>query len=359
MNRNNLMAVLIILLGMSSCETSYRMVSRINRDGSLYREVYANGDSAFMAGNNSQNPFLFRIESDDWRLVKLDSSITFNFWGEEQNLNVKVCRTIPQMNGEYFEVPDMKKYAYPLAVPVERLEKKFRWFYTYYLYKAIYKELPDKGPVPLSKYLTNEEQQIWFRGDKIAFSGLNGIELNNQLDGLESKFWEWYNRSQYEISYEIITHFASLNSDTSYIQRLQKLTETVYNKYFSSKQDDATPEEVCGFLDKYDRAGYFSNLYKVNKKAIDTMFEERNRIVELFGYRIWNELSMPGKVISSNALLQEGDSTVVWKVDAFRLLAGDYELLAESRVPNYWTFVVTLLVALFTVWCCWKARAKK
>ena len=144
MKTNNLIVAIVILFSMASCQTSYRMVSRIKTDGSLYREVYAYGDSAFLAGDRAENPFLFQIDSDTWQLVGLGSSIKFNFWGNEQELNVKVCRDIPGMSGEYFEVSDTKEYAAPLAVPQEILEKKFRWFYTYYSYKAIYSELPDK-----------------------------------------------------------------------------------------------------------------------------------------------------------------------------------------------------------------------
>ena len=262
------------------------------------------------------------------------------------------------MSGEYFEVSDTKEYAAPLAVPQEILEKKFRWFYTYYSYKAIYSELPDKGPVPLDRYFSDEERQIWFRGDENAFAGWNGIELNNRLDDIENKFWEWYNRSQYEISFEVVAHFTSLQGDTSYIRRLQESKEDIYSKYVSKKEKESTPEEVCDFLNDLWQTKYFSNVYKANEKDIDKMAENRGRIVELFGYTMWNELIMPGKVIASNAMFQQGDSAVIWKVDAFRLLAGDYELAAESRIPNYWAFAATLLAILFAFWLSWRAYRK-
>ena len=44
------MAAIVLLLGMTSCGTYYRMVSQVNSDGSMHREVYAYGDSAFLAG---------------------------------------------------------------------------------------------------------------------------------------------------------------------------------------------------------------------------------------------------------------------------------------------------------------------
>lgn len=75
-----------------------------------------------------------------------------------------------------------------MAIPMERVKKSFRWFYTYYIYTATYKELQDKGPVPLDNYLNKEEQMIWLQGNDDAFRGMNGIEMNDKLDKLEAKF---------------------------------------------------------------------------------------------------------------------------------------------------------------------------
>ena len=33
---------------------------------------------------------------------------------------------------------------------VEKLEKHFRWFYTYYTYTCDFQEIKDKGPIPVS-----------------------------------------------------------------------------------------------------------------------------------------------------------------------------------------------------------------
>ena len=103
MKTNHSIATLLLLLslGMTSCSTYYRMTSRIDTNGSMHREVYARGDSAFIAGNKTHNPFLFQLDTD-WQIVNLDSTLKFNFWGEEEKLNVKACRNIPLINGEYF-----------------------------------------------------------------------------------------------------------------------------------------------------------------------------------------------------------------------------------------------------------------
>ena len=111
------MATIVLLLGMTSCGTYYRMVSQVNSDGSMHREVYAYGDSAFLAGDRNHNPFLFRIDSG-WEVSNLDSVVKFNCWGDEDKLNVKVCRTYPTVGSDSFSTLDGKEYSLPLVVPV-------------------------------------------------------------------------------------------------------------------------------------------------------------------------------------------------------------------------------------------------
>lgn len=354
MKMNKWIVAIVLLLSMTSCGTYYRMVSQINSDGSMYREVYAYGDSAFLAGDRTHNPFLFRLDPE-WELDNLDSVVKFNCWGDEEKWNVKAGRTYSTVGSGSFGALDGKEYMHPLAVPAEKLRKSFRWFYTYYQYTATYSELPDKGPVPLEKYLTKEEQRIWFRGDAEALNGLNGIEQNNKLDDIEAKFWKWYNRSQYELSYEAILHFVTQKGDTAFVRQLADWKEPIYGKYFSGKDtgDEGSPEKVCNYLDEFSRTDYFSDLYKTDGKSMDELFEKRGQVAEVFGYAVQFELSMPGRVISTNAALQK-DGSLIWKVDAFRLLDSDYTLAAESRTVNYWAFGVTLLFLVFIGGCCWK-----
>ena len=289
---------------------------------------------------------MFQIDAD-WQIVKLDSTIKFDFWGEKENLNVKVCRKLPVVDGEYFSVTKGKEYMYPLAIPTERVKKSFRWFYTYYTYTATYKELTDKGPVPLSNYMNKEEQIIWFCGDNSAYNGLSGMELKDKLDEIESKFGEWYSRSQYEINWEVIRDFILAQGDTTNIRRLDESKEAVYKNHFSTQDTwgDAQIDVLCTIFDKIYQTKYYSELYLKNKEAMNNMGEEKIKIAEVLYNSIQFELSMPGKLLSSNARTLNNNSAI-WKIDGFRLLADNYTLNAESRVINYWAFGVTLLIIL-------------
>ncbi len=53
MKTNYFLITMLLLLSMTSCSTYYRTTSRVERDGSMYREIYAQGDSAFIAGDKN------------------------------------------------------------------------------------------------------------------------------------------------------------------------------------------------------------------------------------------------------------------------------------------------------------------
>ncbi len=366
MRTNNYLSTVVLGLiaaCLTSCGNYYRITSRIHSDGSMYREVFALGDSTFMAGNMNHSPFFFSIDSG-WKLTRLDSTVSFNFWGEQRNLNVKVSRTLAQVGVPCFETVQGKEFMKPLVMPHESLKKQFRWFYTYHTYKAVYEELPYKGPVPLDRYMTKEEQQIWFKGDKQACAGLNGMELNSRLDDIQSSFWQWYNKTQFELCYETINEFVSLQKEKEqFVNTLDTCKETVYNKFFAkmdSEMEEISLEAVCRHFDEQVKTAFFMALYQDNKAKMEATLEEKSKTIQLFDYTIWFEVFMPGKVLAVNeaGIVQKSDA-IVWKVDAFRLLSGEYVLRAESRTVNYWAFAISILTAILVGIGCWKLSKRR
>ncbi len=85
MKTNYFLITMLLLLSMDFLQHLLSDDFRVEKeDGSMYREIYAQGDSAFIAGDKTHNPFLFQPNAN-WQLVNLDSTIKFNFWGEEES----------------------------------------------------------------------------------------------------------------------------------------------------------------------------------------------------------------------------------------------------------------------------------
>lgn len=337
---------LLVLIGLlASCSANYRMTTRVHEDGTMDREVYALADSAFLAGDRSKNPFLFQL-GNDWTVENLDSCTTVDFFGEKEKQNVKAFRTGEGRKATTFFSPKAA-WMEPLAVPQEKLEKYFRWFYTYYTYTCDFREITEKGPVPIDRYLSKSEQALLFQGDISGYRGMNGIELKNELDDIEQKFLEWFYHTQFELSYEVVEQFLQKSGDVTRLEKIKKEKREVFERDENrKKEDECSPQYVCTLLDKRYETDFFTDLYKVNEKEMQQVYEEKCITMELFGYQIKFELAMPGELLSANTSLRENDR-LVWKVDAYRLLGGNYVLKAESRVMNWWAFCVTgLLIVL-------------
>ena len=94
---------------------------------------------------------------------------------------------------------------------------------------------------------------------------------------------------------------------------------------YQPKDDDPDPdpELICQLLDTHYHTDCFSLLYKEKQQEVDKRFDEETRPIELFGAVIQYELKMPGQMISANTTFRDREY-LVWKVDAYRLLAGEY-----------------------------------
>ena len=341
------------LLLMASCSSNHLMMTQIYPDGQICREVYAYGDSAFLAGDQSHSPFLFSIQG--WEQIPLVTSIPFTILGEkssspdkEQKLNIKVKRIWNIWDAPLVSTPE-KKWLEPLAVPQEKLEKQFRWFYTYYTFTCRYHQIEEKGPVPIENYLNEQEQRLLFQGDQSGYQGMNGIELNDKLNDITERFMKWYDESLYELRFETLEEWEAKSGNKAFASKLKADKDAIKKAAIEkAKGTDLESIDMGQLLDSFYQTNYFAAVFQKDKDQINLLFDEKCRITELFGHQIKYKIKMPGRLITVNTSLREGE-TPYWKIDAYRMLPGDYLLEARSRVPNTWAFVLTGLLALLAI----------
>lgn len=327
-------------ISMVSCGAYYRTITTLDRKGNAHREIYTKADSAFMTGDLSYTPFLFDISSG-WDIIPLDSAYMYDYFGEEKIVNVKVTRQAPSIDS-FSEQLKSDGYNKSFAAPEETLTKKFRWFYTNYAFKGVYKRLNYDVPIPIDSCLSKEEQRLWTQGDFSSYSGMNGIEISQLLSEIEDKFTDWYARNCFEISLNILSELAG-----------EKVVEADKDKLFKQlnrkNQDaDILPETVCELLDAFYGTTRFSKLYNENGKTIEEKFEDSTSVIHYLGTTISYELVVPGEILSSNS----SDihlNTLKWKVDGIRIFFDDYTLAAEYRVVNIWAFIISAFILIIAI----------
>ncbi|GHT05360.1 hypothetical protein FACS189423_09400 [Bacteroidia bacterium] len=352
-------ALSIVVIGMASCVTNYKMTTTIRPDGSCLREIYAQGDSAFLAGNPAKNPYLFYLDSG-WQITPVATENVPDRFGNEYN--VKVSKTFRSI-GEIASGLQLDEDVRPVAAPVESFQKHFRWFYTYYSFKAVYPDISAKIPVSIDNYLNKSEQKLWFQGDFSAYAGMNGIELKDEMDNIEKEFWKWYARNIFESNFEAVYDFEKLSGNNPYISQIQSVKDTLFQalfKNFMSIDNQIETADIYQALDKNFKTNYFSNSYKNNQQPIDRLVETKEEplkklIENLFDKEIEYELVIPGKLIYANTSVNRQD-TLIWKVNAFRFTTDDYELVAESRTVHIWAFGIAFLLLALSIYCFVKAK---
>ena len=337
-NLKTILAV-IILLSVTSCDTHYRMITTIDKNGKVQREIYAHGNEKFMNGAHSENPFLFELDSD-WNIHRFDSTFHYNFFGKNEELNVKICKQAASIEqfAQNIHCGPIKR---ALAAPQESFLKKNGLFYTRYSFKAVYGKLEYDIPISIDNYLSKEDQIVWTQGGLCNYNIMNGTEMNEYLSEIGDNFWKWHGKNRFEIC------FASINKLTpNYNLDIDK--ENIYKQTMEFVKDEThniTPEAICNVLDVFYKTSYFSKLYNTNSAILDEDFETLNAIEKLIFNVISYELIFSGKIAQTNAPIIEGNR-LIWKVDGMRLLFDDYTLTAEYRTVNYWGFGLAGLLVL-------------
>ncbi len=336
MKRIPLTFPILVALAASSCSTYYNyMTTDIRKDLSAVRTVYAQADSAYLAGNTDNSPFFFRTDTL-WTTGLVGEPFAKNFYDETRELNAFASANLGSASGNTMIAADESLEGNPLLAPEESVIKRFRWFYTTYTYKAVYRQITDL-PVPVSEYLDEKEQDIFFR-NAASPAGWNGVEMYYLLDDMNSRFAKWYVHCTFKASYDIIYSLASPDM----CGRMENFAEENLEKILSS-DEDVTPESLCSMLDRHFKTDTFTGLYTENENAADSLYSEKENAINDFEVTLISEIRLPGRLTRANAPAYN-DGNPQWKIDGYRLLCGSLTLEASSRTANIWAFAVTFLL---------------
>lgn len=327
------------------------MFTRINADGSCYRELTIDYDSAFLAADTSEKkPFPSKIDSS-WMLVfttkegfmsepyikgktyQVDTALNKQITARKNYSSVKELETFRLHNTDWDT----------LATKIS-FRRKFRWFYTYYEFSETYPKVNPFKRIPVSNYLTQEEITTLYGESTTLYKGRNGLEIKDLLNDIEGKANAWLSRSYYEELYRIMLanyrSFKGLPVDSA---RFAQAKDSIYKLNKDSAHFDNFNEEI---FDKYFKTKAFSN-NKIPKELEKKFEEQMPNFTKYFTETLNYKLAMPGKIIKASTPVIKGD-TLCWTVNADRFFFIDYTLEAKSRKANIWAFVVTGIVILLT-----------
>lgn len=362
MKPKTLLTVLVISILAFSCTHDDEMLTVINPDGSIYRKFVNTADSAFMNGDTAKsNPFPVDLDSG-WKISwsYLTPEIHTNWpvknWKWDKNDTAK--KLIVTARHDFINATEMSnKFSFSKSHEWHNLkstcvlDKKFRWFYTYYTYKETYPKIKTFDNVPFSKYLTNDEASFWFTGKPDLLKGMNGIEVREYIGDLENKYNSWFGHNLWNVEYKILlANYDLLDPKPVSKKHLEQARDSVFAKNMSFNNHGEMELEMNQCLDKYFKTTAFSRFWTKEgnpmKKFEDNL--DSLQFIEYFTKSVNYKMLLPGKITEPENALVHGD-TLVWKLTAYRMVYSDYEIKAQSRKANIWTFFVSGLIILIAV----------
>jgi len=326
---------ILMLLLVTGCR-EITQKTEIHRDGSVLRTITMRQGS----GNEASAVYPFPADSS-WNITaEPDSS------DKEKVIHkaVRIFSDMSLLNTHYkrFDTSDIH-----IRITV-RLDKKFRWFVTYFDFRETWKKLNPFPPVPITNYLSPREMELHFQGvdeeeREIDMSRLDFThvqQLPADTGSINERFEAWMIRSVFEAYFQVLVDAAGTLTDPDLKERALGRKETFFKAFIKEIDGDADAESlirICAeTLDHRDVYAVSDQL----REAYQRVEHQYLRVTDALDDSYTATAVMPGLLIDANCDAVLGNEAE-WTINPDRFLISDYEMTAESRVMNLWAVIVS------------------
>ena len=265
-----------------------------------------------------------------WQRTALDKYQVFDFRNERDTMRYAYSQAM-SCGGWTVTDDSLSRVMRPQVT----VSKHFRWFTTHYRYTAVFPAL-DSLPVPISQYLTDEEQRLLFRPLDLP-ADWNGADMYALLDKLNTKYIKWWRHCFFEKEYE--AWCALLDSAQS------ALLAQYHDTLLALVRDDL-PDE------KFTSLKSMANLFPELVPVMDCQVGQHVDAIVMAWYR--SCIDFDDRVLWRVEL--PGGRSGEYMASTERLITGDYTVELHSDVLNGWAIAITLLLALALVF--WLSRRR-
>ncbi len=346
------MYLLGVFLLLSGCETESTMTTRVKADGSMVRQIAWQTDVNKLSESDSTQ-WPVRTE-DGWncKVVMPDGSIkpldiSQANAGQGKSADTKQTLLMERGFRSARELNEQGQFssAHPLGDVRQEvvLDKRFRWFYTEYHFIQRFITPAIKLSTPIGKYFTADEAGFWFMGMPNLTLGLPGREAAEVTNQLERKYIVWIKDNVFEDSYQaLLSAYQPVAGEIS-LERLRQDRDSL--RAICVSESDDMSMDLRAALRKYYGTSAFERLWEPDgaMKRHEDGYPEY-KIFDLLEQKIHYRLMMPGRLISTNAPMNMGD-TLKWQVSGFGVMDRPIELQAVSRRNHLWSYLFTGLLA--------------
>ena len=317
--KKSILSFMAAALLLTSCASHYVVTDNVGRQLDGTRTILTT-DTTSLDGT----PYSM------WQRTALDKSQVFDFRTERDTMRYTYSQFMPR-DGWTVVSDSLSRMMRPQVT----VTKSFRWFTTRYRYTAVFPAL-DSLPVPISEYLTDEEQRLLFRPLDLP-ADWNGADMYALLDKLNTKYIKWWRHCFFEKEYE--AWCALLDSAQS------TLLAQYHDTLLALVRDDL-PDE------KFTSLKSMANLFPELVPVMDCQVGQHVDAIVMAWYR--SCIDFDDRVLWRVEL--PGGRSGEYMASTERLITGDYTVELHSDVLNGWAIAITLLLALALVF--WLSRRR-
>jgi hypothetical protein len=333
MKRRVIFALIVALFMMPGCNEPETIVTNIvHDDGSVTRRVeIRNTEDVFDAE-------FYRVPVDSsWSIsrsveVSEEKDTTWIMVAE------KLFTNIEEINSDYAGADGVN---YSLERTAS-FRKMFRWFNTHFVFtERVERFVPDG--MPLASFIGSEEMEFIRLPGSVAdelMAGPDSLKYREVSERTDSLINIWMEQS---LIRSWMANCTSLlvngGADSSVIKEFNSRESEILEKY----SFDWDADSLIGIVFREEiEAGY--------KPLLDSALSNLEDRIEAWweGQVYTVQTRMPGTLTGGNGFFtQTGE--VAWPVKPVLYLFDDYEMRAESQVPNRWVWVVSGLFVIIVL----------
>lgn len=320
------LSVLLLMILLSSCR-EITVSTTINKDGSFTRTIKITGDSSDVFRRDLPYPV-----DESWTMtVKRDpvDSALFVTWTKNFSSSRALNTEIKNDTGWW------KNIDREITI-----DKKFGFFYSYLSYKEQISAANPFNALDYSDFLTDDDLR-WLTNEKSPLNDADTVKI----DDAEEKAMEFLGKSITEEFIQLLAQgIEELNDPLCSPQVAHKYYDSIQSWVFNWEFDK--PFLLIDSIAGWSGNSCLSTLKEKKPHLFDKYMSKAQlltRFIEMENYDI--QVEMPGIITETNSASITGNK-VSWTVESFSFLVTDYNMYVESRVVNYWMFILSGLILL-------------
>ncbi len=352
----------LLLLMASGC-LEYTVTTRIMPDGSIERIILVKGDSASVFSGSLPVP-----ADTTWEITWGHTSGAESIKTDKETFFYK-ARKVYRNDTELNKEINSGKGGSNIIRRQVKVEKRFRWFYTFYHYRETYFRIFPFSYYPVDDYLNDEELEIVHAGndellylpdiDKLTIrkdtlpapvlSQRDSARMNELKQFIEKKYSRWLRINWYHGFFDVLKT-AVINTGKLKVPELDSTRENLF-AFLDHNIDDKTflASDSAVLLLLQLSSVFYSidsvSLRQANRAGFDSLITKQNNMLTGFDDSFTNETIMPGIILSTNSVIVNGNMAK-WELEAIKFFEKDYTLRVESRVANKGMMILTGILVL-------------